>query len=754
MKYDYGDITRRVTAERVAEMLGIKVANHRCAATWRGGRNPSSVHFHDENGAGIFTDHGSEGVSGNCLQFWNYVHGFQLNDQKGLDQAAEEIASRLGIVPKEFAARPRGPDEGFGWEDALPDTEKAEQVIRAEYVVPVPLPDPGDKWRPVEDLMGYLKAVFREGEKVSVCMSSASSKDEDGVEHYHPKDSGQVFEIDDLLAKLRDQGNDGGVENVLGPYNRKSGVWVRVNPVRGDNGDDRSVTAYRHALVECDSSSPEEQLAIIREMNLPCAAVVFSGSKSIHAVVKVDADTRKEYEKRVDFLFDFCEKNQLPIDRKNRNPSRLSRLPGIVRGEGKQYLVDTDCGAADWKAWKDWYDERNDDLPDIEAADSFIDNPPPLADEIIGGVLRKGHKMLLSGPSKAGKSYLLMELAMAVAEGREWLGWKCAEGRALYINLELDASSCKNRLHDLYAAKGWKYSRGRLDIWNLRGRSEPLGKLCDKLIRRSRDKGYTIIIIDPIYKVITGDENDAASMAAFCNFFDRIAAGTGAAVAYCHHHSKGEQGMKKAQDRASGSGVFARDPDALIDMIALPLDEGRRKAVTDRLACDALYVELDRLKPNWRTIISQDDALIPSKIAEWFSKEPGFNEAFDRAMAATESATGWRIDGILREFPGFKPKDIWFRWPCHEADTTGMLKDVLSEGEENIRRRKGPTKKEKLEAMGAEFSLIFDTLAARGGDVTAQAMAEDMRVSVKEIYSMAQKLKTFVIKDSIVRRKE
>lgn len=79
------------------------------------------------------------------------------------------------------------------------------------------------------------------------------------------------------------------------------------------------------------------------------------------------------------------------------------------------------------------------------------------------------------------------------------------------------------------------------------------------------------IVIDPIYKVITGDENNASEMGAFCNQFDKICAQTGCASIYCHHHSKGSQGMKKAMDRASGSGVFARDPDAQLDIIQLEL---------------------------------------------------------------------------------------------------------------------------------------------------------------------------------------
>ena len=104
-----------------------------------------------------------------------------------------------------------------------------------------------------------------------------------------------------------------------------------------------------------------------------------------------------------------------------------------------------------------------------------------------------------------------------------------------------------------------------------------MDKLAPKLIRRAAKKNYIAIIIDPIYKVITGDENSADQMAKFCNQFDKVCTELGCAVIYCHHHSKGRQGDKRSMDRASGSGVFARDPDALLDMIELSISEDLRE---------------------------------------------------------------------------------------------------------------------------------------------------------------------------------
>lgn len=57
-------------------------------------------------------------------------------------------------------------------------------------------------------------------------------------------------------------------------------------------------------------------------MQLPIACLVYSGGKSLHAIVRVDAPNYEEYRKRVDFLYEVCDKNGLKVDRQNRNPSR------------------------------------------------------------------------------------------------------------------------------------------------------------------------------------------------------------------------------------------------------------------------------------------------------------------------------------------------------------------------------------------------------------------------------------------------
>lgn len=363
-------------------------------------------------------------------------------------------------------------------------------------------------------------------------------------------------------------------------------------------------------------------------------------------------------------------------------------MPGVMRNGKKQFLIDTNLGKESWEEWKEWVESINDDLPEPESLETEWDNLPELAPPLIDGVLRMGHKMLIAGPSKAGKSFALIEMCIAIAEGRSWFGWQCKEGRILYVNLELDRASCLHRFKDVYETLGWQANNLKnIDIWNLRGKSVPMDKLAPKLIRRAAKKDYIAVIVDPIYKVITGDENSADQMAHFCNQFDKVCTELGCAVIYCHHHSKGAQGGKRSMDRASGSGVFARDPDALLDLIELEITDNLVKNELNNAVCDTCVKWLNKYVPDYDEHVSQDDMCsqvqMEKKAKELLTKEQ-YNELqpeLFKTEKLVKQQTAWRIEGTLREFPKFEPVNLWFQYPVHKVDKIGVLKDIEAETE-------------------------------------------------------------------------
>ena len=249
-------------------------------------------------------------------------------------------------------------------------------------------------------------------------------------------------------------------------------------------------------------------------------------------------------------------------------------------------------------------------MPPIVNMEDISKNPPQLAPVLIEGVLRQGHKMIISAPSKAGKSFALVELALAIAGGYVWMGSKCTQGRVLYINMEIDDPSFYYRVKVVKdeMEKLVENHIENIDVWGLRGFSMPLSQLAPMVIEQAK-QNYSAIIIDPLYKVMDGDENSNSDVSKMVAQFDRIARETGAAVIYAHHFAKGIGGDRSAIDRGAGAGTFARDPDAILTMVQL-----------------------------------------------------------DIADPADPRRSAWRMEYVLREFPVKEPVSFWWTYPVHEEN--------------------------------------------------------------------------------------
>lgn len=546
-----------------------------------------------------------------------------------------------------------------------------------------------DKAR-AEELINYVKALFDDDEIVSY--TTRSFKDRDSK--FKPLEEGLHITASDMVARLKKYGRidlsigSQSVSSETEEDPRSGGAWIRFNPMNGYGAKNSDVTSYRYTLIESDKMPVSKQIAMIKALELPVAALVYSGGKSVHAIVHIDADTLKEYQQRVKMMYEICTKNGFDVDTQNKNPSRLSRMPGAYRGQNKQFLIATNIGHGSYKEWLEYVEEAADDLPPFTDLESVFNNPPELAPELIEGVLRQGHKMLLVGPSKAGKSFALIELAIAIAEGGRWFDFKCRQGKVLYINLEIDSASCIHRFIDVYNALDVPPANlQNIEIWNLRGAAIPMDRLAPKIIRRAKKYGFKAIIIDPIYKVITGDENAAGDMAKFCNQFDLLCRDLGVSCIYCHHHSKGQQGQKKTMDRASGSGVFARDPDAMVDITPLSDNE------------------------------------------------------------SNGDISAFKVSGVLREFPTFKEFVVVYHYPIHQVDHSGTLDMKTLEGSLEDLRDKGNRKsaevrtKWQLSRQSQIISLIEDALS-HDEKITQRQLADYFVCSTRTIKSDMSKINT------------
>ena len=568
-----------------------------------------------------------------------------------------------------------------GWVSALYDFEDDQELT------------------PADMLIRYLEAMYQPEEIVGF----ATQVTQDSHGKLKPINSNLAFRASDFIARLTETKD---IEAVIGGYRPDCGAWIRLNPLDGKGQSDRNVSAYRYVLVESDTLSKEEQERFYRRYELPIVCLVDSAGKSIHAVVRIEAPNEQEYRSRVNYLFRFLETHGFPVDNANKNASRLSRMPGVMRNGVMQELLATNIGKHSWSEWLE-YAEEIALLPEpICLCD--VEEPPPKPPELIRGILRRGHKMLIAGPSKAGKSFLLIELAIAIAEGGSWLGFNCVQGKVLYVNLEIDPASCIDRFITIYGKLGYAPPHTEnIVIWNLRGHALPLNKLVPILVRRMKDEQFSAVIIDPIYKVITGDENNASDMGAFCNQFDKICTEMGASAIYCHHHSKGAQGGKKAMDRASGSGVFARDPDAQLDVIELK-------------------------KPLFKEVEAETE---DGEVIEI--------EQFDTSKSA------WRLEASLREFPPITPVNFYFDYPLHPVDTEGVLASYYPEGS-GLGNLALSSRKSTVEQRKQRLNEAFDA-TANAGLATVKDMAAHAGVSVETIRRYLKEFsEDYLLKNGVV----
>ena len=501
----------------------------------------------------------------------------------------------------------------------------------------------------------YLETLYEKDESVSYVHSAMYKEDRN---KWVPADAGHVRKVSAIIRDLKKYKR---LDEAFGTINPEAGAWIRHNPATG--AKDEHVTRYAYVLVESDSMPIEEQKKFLINQKLPIAALIESGGKSVHAIVKVDASNETEFDQRTSFLFDYLAQRQFQIDEANKNPARLSRLPGAMRNGNIQRLLATNIGCASWLEWIDLINGVNDDLPEIVAFSDMIDNPPEEVPELIHGILHVGCKMIITADSKAGKSCMAENLAICIAEGKPWMKkFQCEKGRVLYIDLELSRRAIYDRTQLIRKELEVTSKIPNLEFFPLRGYAESLEALLPKIVRRARSKNYSAIVIDPLYKIQSGDENSAEALSKFCNALDRLARETGAALIITHHHPKGHAGDRKAIDRGAGSGVIARDADAIIDLAYLdPGDD-----------------------PN-------------ALLAEVLSKK---HKPMQMAF-------------ILRDFESPEDSNVFFKFPIHFFDTEHLLDGVPVEGSRDANLQKSP-KRTTEERRRRTLDEIFEAVQMDG----------------------------------------
>ena len=246
-----------------------------------------------------------------------------------LDRACHSNLVGSGSVPAPGAAHHRTPPP------ASPTPDEAREAVEKSLlfmgwlrsgrtaadvsaVSPIPMP------APEEETALVIEHLYLPGEQINIVLRSKRNAKGKLV----PDGKGVTHVQEYYLLCLPN--------SPIRPDPPEAGAWLRTNPVDGRGISNPNVTAYRYLLLESDSLLIEHQLALFA--NMPnVAMIVSSGGRSLHCWLRLDAESADEFQENARAILSALA--PYGIDQGNDNPSRLSRLPGVMRGDRRQSLI-------------------------------------------------------------------------------------------------------------------------------------------------------------------------------------------------------------------------------------------------------------------------------------------------------------------------------------------------------------------------------------------------------------------------------
>ena len=285
------------------------------------------------------------------------VHGFALSEPDALRLLQEwnrgcqppwsegELVHKIKSAANSTHLLPRG--------HLLGDGAKGGGAFSARLISP---PPPKPKFKPevlkrvankVSDIKDVV-AFLAERSPVPVAAQDSASV----LRHLYRRGSGEKVILFNVMESQGQFVWDADKSDVTQNHHLptgENGVWFLPQPVSGEfspnprldgkesRRSEEAVTAWRYAVLESDEADADEWLRCLVQIPFRIACICESGGRSIHALVRVDAASKADWDRLM-----------LPIkpvlitlgaDRGALSAVRLSRLPQAMRGERCQRLL-------------------------------------------------------------------------------------------------------------------------------------------------------------------------------------------------------------------------------------------------------------------------------------------------------------------------------------------------------------------------------------------------------------------------------
>ncbi|MFC0233940.1 AAA family ATPase [Vagococcus entomophilus] len=320
--------------------------------------------------------------------------------------------------------------------------------------------------------------------------------------------------------------------------------------------------------------------------------------------------------------------------------------------------------------------------------------------EVIDNFLNVGEKLMITGTRLSCKTSAALQLAVAVAEGWDWLNFDVVKGKVLYVNLGMNDIACMYRVNEIYKSYGLDKSESleNIHFLNLRGKGIFDAKsLVDFLIRYTQDNNYKMIIIDSLDDVININRNQ--TVLSFNSPYDQLA--------------MLNQELNRLTEMANTSIAYTHT----------------RQVTFDKTVPNSLY-----------------DAVV------------NFN-FINKAIEENKIITNWEASFMTRNYPLLhQSKFFRFEYPNLEIDNSigERLKKVNEyKKKESYKKVSSGIKKanqSRSNKSQLELETAFNALSEDGQSVEVMEIANHLNIKRQSVYRKVKKHNNFYISDGDVKK--
>ena len=308
----------------------------------------------------------------------------------------------------------------------------------------------------------------------------------------------------------------------------------------------------------------------------------------------------------------------------NRN-NTVAKLVGHYKKKGLAY-------AETFELMKLWNDKLESPLPEqeiktiIDSIYSYATNDvrfysgaelkllkTPVVHDLVEGIIRDHALVFLAGEEGSGKSLTAMNLAIAVATGREkFLDYNVTKhGKVIYLNNELHFEDFYMRFKKM-VTKLRPDEVAKIENFIVPETMPTLEDIWLQLTKVIEEHQPVMVVLDCLYWAHDKEENDSTEMKALMRRLVELRERFNTVILVLHHTKKGTRNETMHNDNMRGSSVFGGASDTVLMFKRSAIDETKRLLKPTKLRHgndDSRKVRLLEIEPTtlWLTDLGEAD---------------------------------------------------------------------------------------------------------------------------------------------------